>query len=345
MYNKEQIVLDAAEDVFRKKGFQRATTEELAKACGYSVGTLYNWFSDKEGLYAHVLERLGHRLLARLESHVLPIRDSKAAIQALIRMRLYNYVQDRPFFQPFSSDGDLGVPDVMKLPQKVRSLYKKYFAHVSGLFRRALQQSHVENLTAEHLATCMEGMINAFMGYWSPPEQPDHQEEVARRICYVLLQSIGPGGKGPDEQQTGAEQNAERRIYISRFDKDRLKELLAVARLFGDGKNQPHLDALDAELDLAMVVDPRSVPPDLVTMNSRLLLQDLNAGVPRTFVLSFPKDAATRTDGVSILDALGTQLLGKRAKEVVEEVCDGQAKAYRIEQILYQPESAGDYHL
>jgi AcrR family transcriptional regulator len=46
---KEQI-LEAAAEVFRTKGYTRATTKEIADAADVSEGTLYNYFSNKREL-------------------------------------------------------------------------------------------------------------------------------------------------------------------------------------------------------------------------------------------------------------------------------------------------------
>jgi AcrR family transcriptional regulator len=55
---RERIV-EAAEHVMRTRGLAQATTKEIARAAGYSEGTLYNHFEDKEELFLSVLrERL-----------------------------------------------------------------------------------------------------------------------------------------------------------------------------------------------------------------------------------------------------------------------------------------------
>jgi AcrR family transcriptional regulator len=55
---RERIV-EAAERVMRERGLARSTTKEIARAAGYSEGTLYKHFESKEDLFLAVLaERL-----------------------------------------------------------------------------------------------------------------------------------------------------------------------------------------------------------------------------------------------------------------------------------------------
>jgi len=136
----------------------------------------------------------------------------------------------------------------------------------------------------------------------------------------------------------------QRRIFITAFDKERLDELVAVAREFGDHARQD-LDDLGAELIRAKVVDSRVVPPSVVTMNSKVLLRDVDTSEEMTYSLVFPKDADIGSGAISILAPVGTAILGYREGEVVEWPVPSGRRRIKIERILYQPEAAGDFHL
>jgi len=44
---REQMI-EGAIKLFKEKGFHRATTREIAKAAGFSIGTLYEYIRTKE---------------------------------------------------------------------------------------------------------------------------------------------------------------------------------------------------------------------------------------------------------------------------------------------------------
>ena len=44
---REQMIRGAVK-LFKEKGFHRATTREIAKAAGFSIGTLYEYIRTKE---------------------------------------------------------------------------------------------------------------------------------------------------------------------------------------------------------------------------------------------------------------------------------------------------------
>jgi len=137
---------------------------------------------------------------------------------------------------------------------------------------------------------------------------------------------------------------SERIIYITEFDKERLEELIAVAEEFG-GHNRKDLNMLAEELDQALVVSPRDIPPDIVTMNSKVVLRDLNTSESNTYVIVFPKDANIEAGYLSVLAPVGTAILGYAKGDVVEWSVPSGRRSISIEEVLYQPEAAGDFHL
>jgi regulator of nucleoside diphosphate kinase len=137
---------------------------------------------------------------------------------------------------------------------------------------------------------------------------------------------------------------SERKIYITEFDKARLEELIGVVEEFGDPVRKDLL-LLAEELDRAEIVLPQDVPPEVVTMNSKVVLRDLNTSEEMTFVLVFPRDANINAGAISVLAPVGTAILGCAKGDVVEWPVPSGMRRIAIEEILYQPEAAGHFEL
>ena len=135
-----------------------------------------------------------------------------------------------------------------------------------------------------------------------------------------------------------------RTIYITQFDVARLREQISEARRTV-GRSATHLAKLEAELHRGTLVDPTVVPPDVITMNSRVKLLDLDTGEEMIFTLVFPADADIAESRISVLAPIGTAMLGYRVGDTFTwEVPNGECTLQVLE-LLYQPEAAGDYHL
>ena len=136
----------------------------------------------------------------------------------------------------------------------------------------------------------------------------------------------------------------ERHIYITRNDLKRLEELLAVAGDF-NYRDRNDLKSLESELRRARIVDPREIPGTVVTMNTRLVFRDLTDDSRMEVTLVFPSEANIDDGKMSVLSPIGTALLGYAKGDTIEWTVPGGVRRVQIEDILYQPEAAGDLHL
>jgi regulator of nucleoside diphosphate kinase len=134
-------------------------------------------------------------------------------------------------------------------------------------------------------------------------------------------------------------------IYITEADLDRLRTLIAVMRNPGHDKVREYLDQLEDELDRAEIVTPQSIPQDVITMRSRVRLRDVVSGQEMVYSLVFPNEADLSQGRISVLAPIGTAMLGYQVGEIIEWDVPAGLKRFKVEEVLYQPEGAGDYHL
>ncbi|MBA4108286.1 MAG: transcription elongation factor GreAB [Leptothrix sp. (in: Bacteria)] len=110
-----------------------------------------------------------------------------------------------------------------------------------------------------------------------------------------------------------------------------------------DGFPTPRLE-IEQVLDACTIVPPNQTPPDVVTMQSRVLLQELDTAQRRELTLCYPSDAKPGSGFLSVLSPLGASLLGLKAGSVARwSTPAGEERAAEIVDILFQPEASGDY--
>lgn len=133
-----------------------------------------------------------------------------------------------------------------------------------------------------------------------------------------------------------------RPIHITSQDKERLEELLAEVAV-SHPRKRGDLNALLEELKRAVIVDPREIPGDLITMNSRADLLDLESGETLTFTLVFPADANVEEGKISVLAPIGAAMLGYRVEDEFKWNVPAGVRRMRVTRVEYQPEAAGDF--
>jgi regulator of nucleoside diphosphate kinase len=133
-----------------------------------------------------------------------------------------------------------------------------------------------------------------------------------------------------------------RDIFITNVDLGRLKKLLEVGIAFTE-RDREYLESLRSELDRAHIVESTALPGDVVTMNTRVRLKDMETGEEKNFSLVFPAETDMTQNKISILAPIGTAILGYRAGDIVDWPVPAGRRTVRIQEILYQPEAAGRY--
>ncbi|MGE3108939.1 MAG: GreA/GreB family elongation factor [Phycisphaerales bacterium] len=119
------------------------------------------------------------------------------------------------------------------------------------------------------------------------------------------------------------------RPIVSTFDSNRLEPLLLTSAV------DAPVVRLRSLLERARKVAPPRVPPDVVTMNSRVRVRYPGEEEAEAYDLAFPDSS---DGGLSVLSPLGAALLGAREGESV--ACAGSRVSRRVtvERIEYQPE-------
>ena len=134
--------------------------------------------------------------------------------------------------------------------------------------------------------------------------------------------------------------NSKPKILMSSLDAERLARLLESLPY----EAVPSREDLEAELARANVVDPKDVPPYVVTMNSTVRFRIQSSDKDFFLTLVYPKDVDPKGGTISILAPVGSALLGLAIGDEIEwPKPGGGVLKVRIEDVLYQPERAGDY--
>jgi TetR/AcrR family transcriptional regulator, cholesterol catabolism regulator len=130
-------MINGAVALFIEKGFHRTTTREIARAAGFSIGTLYEYIRTKEDVLYLVCDRIYDQVRERLQQI---LNTQQATIEAL-RQGISDYFRIVDDMQN----------EVLVMYQEVKSLTRDALPYVLGkelemvdLFRQMIERC-VEN--------------------------------------------------------------------------------------------------------------------------------------------------------------------------------------------------------
>jgi regulator of nucleoside diphosphate kinase len=139
--------------------------------------------------------------------------------------------------------------------------------------------------------------------------------------------------------------NRTHEIRLTELDAVRLERARMELLKATDGEPQGASE-LESLLDAAAIVPSDSIAPNVVTMNSTVVLEAHPSNERTTLTLVYPKDADPDQSKVSVLSPVGRALLGARVNDRVRVVVPGYGeRELALVALTYQPEANGRFDL
>ncbi|MBT1706219.1 GreA/GreB family elongation factor [Chryseosolibacter indicus] len=135
------------------------------------------------------------------------------------------------------------------------------------------------------------------------------------------------------------------KIIITTRDYDRLMGLLEVKGVRIDDACGNAMGGLYHTLTKAEKMPPENIDGIVITMNSKVLLCEVNSGRELELTITYPQDADHGDRRISVLSPIGLALLGRRENDVVSWKIPTGAGYFKVIKVTYQPEAEGHYFL
>lgn len=179
-------VVEAAAQVFEAHGYAAATTNRIAQRAGVSIGTLYQYFADKDAVFraaaeAHLTEVAARMapLLARLEAEPPP--DPEELLAAFFETMLELHA-GRPRLHRFILDG--GAPGF----QESVDVFEEALAQqVAGYVARVRPDLPEPGLAARLLVQAVDALSHRWMARPGPESEAAFVGSAARLLAASLV--------------------------------------------------------------------------------------------------------------------------------------------------------------
>src|SRR5579871_1927422 len=157
-------LLDAAEEVFGRKGFHEATLKEVADLAEFAVGSVYTFFENKDDLFRQIFVRRGAEFMPQMHA----ILDNKAVspveqLHALVDFEIGIFRAHPQFgrlYLRYSSAAALSTDREIDLVMKER--YEDAMQLQTSLFRRGQRGGVLRDGDPEVLARLFSGIMSAY---------------------------------------------------------------------------------------------------------------------------------------------------------------------------------------
>jgi AcrR family transcriptional regulator len=187
-------ILDGAEQVLVKQGLQAARMDDIAAHVGVSVGTLYNYFEDRQKLLRALLEVRSRELLAMLDAELersqgLPYRTRLHGFLRVIlehsqaHLRLFSLLVDEVMRNGRAND-----PERRRLQELTRELTRR----VELLDQEGLKQGALRPEDIRYYPTLLLGMVRGLLLHQLLLKQPLPVDESIAPLLRCFLDGAAP---------------------------------------------------------------------------------------------------------------------------------------------------------
>lgn len=183
---RRQQIVEGAVRLFVEKGFHKTTTREIARECGLSIGTMYEYIQSKEDVLYLVCDFI-HSELEKKLLETISVEDS-----GIVSLR-------KALTHLFRIMGEMRT-SVLLIYQEVKSLPKEQMSHVlgreeemTGIFAQILEKGRADG-TIHIQADSVKLMAHNIMvlaqmwtfRYWSLGHQYDLETYTEHQIAFLL---------------------------------------------------------------------------------------------------------------------------------------------------------------
>ncbi len=140
--NKRQQILQAAYVVFSRKGYHRATVDEIIALADTGKGTVYNYFVNKEQLFYTLIKECNTPFQVILEGVVNSPEPPLQKVESIIKAFLEFYVKNADLWRVMMHEvRGFGVAGSSNFTQEQLEKYHTCFCGTVGMIEKVLVEA------------------------------------------------------------------------------------------------------------------------------------------------------------------------------------------------------------
>lgn len=157
-------IMAAAEKLFAQKGYVSASMDEVARLSDFSVGTLYNFFKNKEDLYSAVMRQKTDMMQVRIVQCLERRGSPTDRIRGYFRERFDLYWKYPNFFRLFLHQTMSSVSDPRTgFLQELAERYEILLRALDAIFESGIRKGEFREVPPTILTTCLEAIIRGYL--------------------------------------------------------------------------------------------------------------------------------------------------------------------------------------
>lgn len=156
-------ILDAAEEVFARKGFHAAAIKDIAARAEFSVGAVYSFFENKDDLFVQIYLRRGGEFMDGMRAVLAGGGRAADLLRRLATYQVEFFREHTNFGRLFLRASGVTLGDLeSKIDRAVADNYVEAMTLQSKLFRQGQDSGELRDGDADVLARMFSGLVSSY---------------------------------------------------------------------------------------------------------------------------------------------------------------------------------------
>jgi AcrR family transcriptional regulator len=195
-----QHVFEAAERVFSERGFESARLQEISRAAGLSMGTIYAIFPSKTELHRAILEERGQELLGLAREVVARGTPPRETLDGLIELYIGYFVAHPFFLRMHLRAGTSWALSPSSGTDAQIAHWQDIHALQAAVFRQGIAEGVFVDEDPGYLARMFSVMDQVLLADWVASGMKAGREELVARLKGQVERAfsggVGAGARG-----------------------------------------------------------------------------------------------------------------------------------------------------
>ncbi len=161
--SRQKDILNAAQELFLRKGYHETTLEEIARQADFGKGTIYNYFDSKEELFRSIIDQF--------MDEIADLAQSSITVPGGIREKLASYAKFIIHYSNKNSDlfhfmvQELHRAEILEYEKTMRHFrgkVKKINTLIACLIEKEIALKRIRGIDSMMLVALFDGMVRSY---------------------------------------------------------------------------------------------------------------------------------------------------------------------------------------
>ncbi len=191
---KKLEIMQAAIQVFSKKGVANTKMIDIATAASIGKGTIYEYFSSKEDIFATGFQYFFTGIEQNIQSALQESTHPEKQLQNLIRSSLNVFFEDHGEFaaimMDFWAEGIRTKDNTINKTINLKLVYQMYREMLAEIIENGIAQDVFRKIDAVSFASFLIGALDGLMLQWVLEPEIFDIKQIADTLCDGFLNGI-----------------------------------------------------------------------------------------------------------------------------------------------------------